>query len=146
MPGTLGTPAVVKLTRTLREAIALGFVADKVFGVGVPVQMQSDGTVDQVTVGQKTLGYVYKPNKAIGEEVTILTPFIMVVDNAQVGTAALIATGDLVKINAAQTQTNGKATFDVAASTNVATGICLKGGAIGATIQVGILITPVLAP
>jgi hypothetical protein len=145
MPGTLGNPALVRLTHNHREAIALSFKAKKVFVLGEPVQLASDGEVDSVSAGQKTLGFVHMPNKdgAIGDSVTVVTPFIAVMTNVKASSAGAIATGDLIKIDATATQSGDVPTYSVAASTEIATGICLSGADASGTIKVGILPTPI---
>lgn len=143
MPSTLGTPAKRKWLHVMRESVNWSADAKKVFVPGEPVQLASDGDVDSVTVPQKTMGYVYKPNKVIGEPVTIITSFMTVIRAQASGT---VATGDLVKIDAAASQTAGKPVYVTAASTNVALGICLAGATTGLEITVGTFYAPVLAP
>lgn len=143
MPSTLGTPAVAQMILHNREAIALTFKAKKVFVVGEPVQLQSDGEVDSVTVGEKTLGVVYTNNKVIGEDVVIITSLLAVLDNAKA--SGIIPTGALLKIDATATQTNAQPTYTVAAATEVATAIALVGAASGAQMRVGVLTSPIIS-
>jgi hypothetical protein len=119
------------------NGINLAYPAKAVFEIGEAVQLASDGEFERATAGAgTTVGYVYVPPKAVGEDCTVISKFRMVTYATASGS---ITTGARVKNQATiPSPASGYAYYQAIGGSTYADGICLSGGADGSTVLIGL--------
>ena len=140
---TLGAKTVKDITVEESYLIAIKRTADDAdMRRGRIVTLDSDGEVSLVSAATEyPLGMVVSGGEAVGDTVTIATPFYAIIRAKASGAVAI---GDRLACNGQDSGTDKLSTFIVAVATNYVSAVALTAGADEAEITVGLLRTPVL--
>lgn len=136
----LGNTGEVRFDTELNDLLNLSFTQKDgtVLVTGQAIKITTDGEADSITSNKDFAGVVIVPEGKNGK-VTVRTPFSCVV----IGKAKnAITAGQLIKEIGADTLTNKKPTYDVAAAGEFAIGRALNSAAQNANVKVGIFMSP----